>query len=1094
MYKQKFKNKTAVTIMTCSMALTPSAALQANAGTAGNISYGVEQAQHKYLLKGKVTDNTGEPLPGASVMIKGTSTGAATDLEGNFAIPVVDSRKTVVTVSFIGMNSQDVTIAPNKAVTVVLTAEDSMLDELIVSGFQTISRERSSGSAIVVNSDKLNKIQASGLSAKLEGITPGFTVYNNQMSIRGTSSFSVDGTPLIVIDGQPATGMQSMDDINPEIIENVTVLKDAAATSLYGVRAANGVIVITTKRAQDNTMNLNFTADYYINPLPSLSYQHYAPTGDIMDLEQDFLLSDPDYIKDPLGYFNTLTSKSNAKYMSPVDMMYYRMAKGEITESELNAGLAAMRKNDYRREYRKQLQHAAITQDYNLSLSKGTDNNSFFASARYNGQGQYDKFNSNNNFSLYMKNDTQLTKWMKLTVGADFKLQKSEYTQASGLGYTAALPYERLYNDDGTPAYRYLYNQVLAEQVNDTEGMYFMGYNAAEEANNNIMKTESQYTKLFIQTNFDITKDLGLELKGQYEKRSIDGSEYDEENSYMMRLLINEFTTSNTKGDLTYNIPQGGRQYTYRTKGEYLNLRGQLNYKKVFADKHDVTALIGGEIRQDKYDTYYGEKFGYDNQRLTYAQVDWKTLSKDGVNGMLYPGLSTRSEILGMSAVTHRYLSAYFNAGYTYDSRYTVNASVRVDQADLFGTDPKYRYRPLWSVGASWNISNEAFMKEVDWVNMLKLRMTYGITGNVDQSSSPYLLARYATSLYTGRPITIIATPPNSSLRWEQTSTFNLGVDYRVIGCLSGSLDFYRRYSSDLLVNKSIDPSLGFNGQARANNGEMLNMGFEASIRADVLRKKDMSLSLGFSAAYNKNEIKKIDYEPTDALNMMRYPTSNYREGDAYNSLYAYRYAGLSETGNPQIYDENGEVVDTKAVRNVGAVVCAGQLTPKWNGALTADFRWKNLSVFAKMVYYTGHSLRRDVPTLYDATNRITNGAVNEAIADRWTPDNTDTDIPAMGLHGDTGERNYHWMYADANVCTASFIKLRNIGVSYSLPAQLLARTHFIKGLTLKLQVDNAFYWAANKYDIDPEAFNANSGSRSDAMMPSYVLGVNVKF
>lgn len=293
MYKRNFKNKTAVTIMTCSMAMMPSVALHANAGTSGDMSYGVEQAHHKYLLKGKVTDNTGEPLPGASVMIKGTSTGAATDLDGNFAIPVNDSRKTVVTVSFIGMNAQDVTVVPNKAVTVVLTAEDSMLDELIVSGFQTISRERSSGSAIVVNSDKLNKIQASGLSAKLEGITPGFTVYNNQMSIRGTSSFSVDGTPLIVIDGQPSTGMQSMDDINPEIIENVTVLKDAAATSLYGVRAANGVIVITTKRAQNNTMNVNFSADYYINPQPSLSYQHYASTGDIMDLEQDFLLSDP---------------------------------------------------------------------------------------------------------------------------------------------------------------------------------------------------------------------------------------------------------------------------------------------------------------------------------------------------------------------------------------------------------------------------------------------------------------------------------------------------------------------------------------------------------------------------------------------------------------------------------------------------------------------------------------------------------------------------------------------------------------------------------------------------------------------------------
>lgn len=1094
MNRQKIKGRTVAAVMACGIVLMPSAVSYASGDVASGVRHGVEQVPHKYLIKGKVTDNTGEPLPGASVMIKGTSNGTATDMEGNFAIPVSDSRKAVVTVSFIGMDTQEVGVSPNKPVTVVLDAAESMLDELIVSGFQTISRERSSGSAIVVNSEKLNKIQAADISSKLEGITPGLTVYNNQLSIRGTSSFSVDATPLIVIDGQPATGMQSIDNINPEIIENVTVLKDAAATSLYGVRAANGVIVITTKRAKGNTMDINVSADYYINPLPSLSYRHYASTGDIMDLERDFLLTDPDYIKNPLGYFNTMASKSNARYMSPLDMMYYRLAKNEITEEQLNAGLAAMRTNDYRKEYRDRLQQTALTQDYNLSLSKGSDNNSFFGSARYNGQGQYDKFNSNSMFSLYLKNDLQVAPWMKLTVGADLNMQKSEYSQASGLGATTALPYERLYNDDGTPAYRYLYNQVLAEEVNNTEGLYFMGYNAAEEAYHNRLKTESLYAKLFLQTNFDITKDLGLELKMQYEKRSIDGNEYDEEESYMMRSLINEFTTSNTKGDLIYNIPQGGRQYTYRTTGAYYNLRGQFNYKKVFGDKHDFTALLGGEIRQDKYETYYGEKYGYDSQKLTYSQVDWKTLSKNGVNGMLYPGLSTRSELLGMSAVTHRYVSAYFNAGYTYDSRYTLNASVRVDQADLFGTDPKYRYRPLWSVGASWNASNEAFMKEIEWINMLKVRMTYGITGNVDQSSSPYLLARYSTSLYTGQPVTIIATPPNSSLRWEQTSTFNFGIDYRVIDILSGSLDFYRRYSSDLLVNKSIDPSLGFDGQARANNGEMLNTGFEANIRADVLRRKDMSLSLGFSAAYNKNEIRKIDYAPTDALDMMRYPTSNYREGDAYNSLYAYRYAGLSDTGAPQIYDENGEITDTKAVRNVGAVVCAGQLTPKWNGAFTADFRWKNLSVFAKIVYYTGHSLRNEVPTLYDSSNRVTNGAVNEAIADRWTPDNTDTNIPAMGLHGDTGERNYHWKYADVNVCSASFVKLRNIGVSYSLPSKLLASTHVIKGLTLKLQVDNAFYWAANKYDIDPEAFNANSGSRTDALMPSYIMGVNVRF
>lgn len=1086
------KNKKSIVTLACCVVLSLIAPLSVTAAATGSDAVG--GAPQKLTVKGKVVDTDNEPLPGASVMLKGSSWGVVTDVNGDFSIDVASNNKMVLTVSFIGMNPQDVTVTPGKPVTVVLTASESMLDEMIVSGFQTISRERSSGSAVVINSEKLSKIQSDGLSAKLEGITPGLTMYNNQMSIRGTSSFSVDGTPLLVVDGQPVTGMSSIDDINPEIIENVTVLKDAAATSLYGVRAANGVIVVTTKRPKDNRMDVDVSVGYYLKPLPSLSYRHYASTGDIMDLERDFLLSDPDYIKNPVSYFYGMTRKTSAKYMSQVDMLYYRLAMNEITEDGLNAGLNALRANDYRREYRDKLQQMSFTQDYNLSLSKGGDRNSFFASARYNELGQYNKFDSERTFSLYMKNELQAYSWLKLTIGADLQMRKTDYTQASNLGATDAMPYDRLYNDDGTHAYRYLYNQVISEEVGNTEGLYFMGYNAAEESEHNRLKADDMYAKLFLQTNFDITKDLGLELKMQYEKRKVDGNEYDEEDSYMMRSLINEFATRDSKGNIVYNIPQGGRQYTYNTSAAYYNLRGQINYKKVFAGKHDLTVLAGGEIRQDKYDTYYGEKYGFDAQKLTYSQVDWKTLSRDGVTGLLKPGISRRSELLNMSSVTHRYVSAYFNAGYIYDSKYTLNASVRVDQADLFGTDPKYRYRPLWSVGASWNASNEKFMKDIAWLDMLKVRMTYGITGNVDQSSSPYLLANFANSLYSGSPVTLITTPPNSSLRWEKTSTFNAGIDFRILKILSGNIDFYRKYSSDLLVNKSIDPSLGFDGSARANNGEMLNTGFELSLSAEVLRRKHTRLDVGFSAAYNENKIKKVDYEPTDAIDMMTDPASNYRIGDTYNSVYAYRYAGLSDKGNPQIYDENGGIVDTKAVRNVDAVVCAGQLTPKWNGALTVDFRWKELSVFAKVVYYTGHSLRNDVPTLYDSTYRLTNGAVDEDIVNRWTEDNMNTNIPAMGLHGETGERNYHWKYADANVCSASFIKLRNIGAAYSLPAKWLARLRVIKALTLKLQVDNAFYWAANSYGIDPEAFNANAGSRTDALMPTYIIGLNVKF
>lgn len=1044
-----------------------------------------------YTVKGTVCDEAGETLPGATIFIKGTKTGTSADLDGNFELYLQKPGKVTLVVSFVGMKTKEVSTVTGADVKVILESMSDTLEDVIVSGFHTISRERNTGSAVVVNSEKLAKIQSPDLTSKLEGLTPGLTTYNNQVSIRGNSSFAIGSTPLLVLDGQPTTGM-SLNDINVNTIESVTVLKDAAATSLYGVYASNGVIVVTTKRGGDKKLEANVSLGYYLNPLPSLDYQHYASTSDIIDLERDMLLSDPDYIKNPLGYFGTKTGKTNAAYMSQVDMLYYRLAMNQISESDVTAGLNALRRNDYRKEYTRRLMQNSLTQDYNITLNAGSEKYNFYAALRYEKMGQHTKFNNDNRLSFYLRNDLKVTSWMRLSLGANLRLKKTDFTQASGLGYAAAMPYDTLCDDEGNLTYRYLYNEVLAEQVNATEGLKFMGYNAIEESARNRYKADDLYMKYFLQANFDIYRGLELELKGQYEKRKVNGTEYDEEDSYMMRSMINEFASTNQKGGFTYNIPLGGRQFFNDANYDNYNLRAQLNYRNTFAEKHDLTALIGGELREDKSDSHLGERYGFDAQRLTYSQVDWKTLSQSGVVGQLYANSRTKAEILTISDVKHRYVSAYFNVGYVYDGRYSVNASVRVEQADLFGSDPKYRYRPLWSVGASWNMEQEKFLRDITWIDRLKLRATYGITGMVDQSSSPYLLASFSTSPYTNGPLSMIISPPNSSLRWEKTATFNAGLDFMLFNRLNATIDFYRKYSSDLLVNKSIDPSLGFGGMARANNGSMKNIGVEFLVGYDWIKSRHFSFTTTFSTAYNKNTIEKIDYNPTDALSMMRYPTSNYLQGDAYNSLYAYKYAGLTENGNPSIYNENGEIVSINPVRNIGAVVCVGQLTPKWNGALNLDFRWKDLSVFAKMVYYAGHSLRVDVPTLYDSTHKIVDAGVNEGIADRWTPENTDTNIPVMGIHGDSGERNEHWRYADANTANASFIKLRNIGVSYNFPTRLLSKTKVLRGARLRFQVDNICHWASNRYDIDPEAYNANSGTRNNQQTPTYIFGLDI--
>lgn len=1047
-----------------------------------------QQSKRKSNITGQVLDTDGEPLIGVTVRIKGSNEGALTDSNGNFSIPTEDSETTLL-FTYIGKKSMEQSIRAGHKVSITLEDAISSLNDVVVTGYQTISKERATGSASIIKKDKLEKIQADNLSDKIECIVPGMTSYNGNVNIRGISSFSISSTPLLVLDGQPVTGL-SLNEINPNDIESVTVLKDAAATSLYGVRASNGVIVLTTRKGVSKNTNINLSAGFYINPLPSLKYQHYASTSDIIDYEVDYLTHNPTYMEDPLAYFANLNSKDVPQYTTQIDDLYFQLASGKITKDQLDSNINALRSRDYRREYRDALQQMKLTQDYGVTISKAGDKSNLFISGRYLNEGSYDKGDKSDNFTFYLKNEFNLTKWLDLTVGANLSIGNSKYCQAPYQGSTTAMPYDTLYNQDGSLSYFYPYNYYNSQIVNNTEGLNFMGYNAVEESNKNMLKTNDVYWKLFTHANIQLLKDLKLGLKFQYENRNRNSEQYDEADSYYMRYMINEFASDDSYGGFDYNIPQGGRLADSHSRWSYLNFRAQFDYSKIINEKHDITMLLGGEIREDKSRWTSGERYGYDDNRLTYSQVDWNTLSQLGVVGQLNNTANTKAEMLSVTDVHHRYVSAYFNAGYSYDSRYALNASVRIEQADLFGTDPKYRYRPLWSVGASWNLSNEAFMKDLtSSINLLKLRMTYGITGNVDQSTSPYLLGAYLTSMYSGANLTDIITPPNKLLRWEKTSTFNLGVDFALLNKLNGSIDFYNRYSSDLLANKSLDPSSGFE-QARVNNGAMRNIGLELSLSYEWLNNKDWSVTTGFTATYNHNKIKEIGFVPTDAIDMMRYPTSYYLKGDTYNSLYAYRYAGLTEEGNPSVYDADGNVASLVPVRDIKALVCVGQLLPKWNGGFDLNVRWKNATLYSKIVYYAGHSLRTDATPLYSG---VGNGAVNEDIVNRWSSTNTATDIPSMTVYGLQSEREYHWKYADYNTASATFIKVRNIGLSYSLPKNLLTNIG-IKSANVHFQVNNPVYWAKNKRDIDPEAFSANSGTRTTALATSYIFGININF
>lgn len=1039
----------------------------------------------KTLLIGRVADSDGAGIPGVTIFTQDKKEGTVTDMDGRFGFSNPLDYGTVLKFTSIGMKPQDIVYGGEKSLQIVMVEDIQQLEAVIVTGYQTLSRERATGAAVIINKDKIDKIQSPNLISKIEGLSAGLSTYGGNMSIRGVSSFAVGTTPLIVLDGQVVN--QGMSGINPEDIESITVLKDAASTSLYGVRASNGVIVVTTKKPKDKKAIINASANFYFNPNPSLDYLNYASTSDIVDYEVNYLFSDPYYKNNPMDYFNKKNDPASMQSYTQIERLYYEMAKGNMSQAQVEGAVEKLRQYDYRQESQDKLAQLSFTQDYNLSLAKGGDKSDMFTSVRFQSFGSNSKATvTSNKLSFYLKNSLDFTKWFKFTYGTNIDYQQGKSGNGDD-GFLAFMPYERLTDDNGDPVYQYRYNPELADRVSNTEGLKSLKYNAMEEYNKNQQSTQNLYLRLFAQADLKLAKGLDLGLKFQYEDTHYNSETYNEEDSYYMREMINKFASSDGRGGFIYNIPVGGHMREQNSRSSFYNGRGQLNYNTTFAEKHEFTALAGGEIRQDKWRTTNGERYGYDDQKLTYKQVNW--LDLQSVKGQLMNAAVSSSEYASVSEVLHRYISAYANVGYTYDSRYSFNGSIRVEQADLFGTDPKYRYRPLWSVGLSWNVSNEEFMKPITWLDMLKLRMTYGITGNVDQNTSPYLIGEYAVNHQTNTPFTKITNPPNPMLRWEKTASFNFGLDFAMFNRLNGSLDVYRRYSSDLLALKTLDSSTGWD-KATFNNGAMKNIGVEFTVSYDWLKTRDWALNTSLTASYNENKIEEIGYIPTSASSMIQAPYGNYLVGDTYGTVYAFRYAGLTSEGDPSIYDENGEIQSNQNIDNIGAVVKVGQLTPKWQGAFNVNLRWKSVEMFAKIVYYTGHSLRKDVTPIYQSPN----ASMHKDFVNSWTPDNTDTEIPRMGLHStDDQYRNSHWKYADKQVVSASFVKMRNIGLSYTLP-QKLARSWGFNNISLRAQVDNPFYWAANRDGIDPEAFVANSGSRGMEQVTSYVAGLNINF
>lgn len=1006
-----------------------------------------------------------------------------------------------------------------------VTPKDSIIQlssvDVVATGYQNLRKSGTTSAYTEIKPSQINRQINATLKDVIEGQVAGLRFTKDPSTgkevpiLRGVGTFSgnVGYTPLIVIDNIPTD--IPLENINPQDIESVTVLKDAAATAIYGVRAANGVIVIVTKKGLHNGLRINVNTDLSYTFKPNVDRMHYASTSDLIDLETAFYqskLADSNSNVDNLfASYGEIGGRQTVRYYSPLFQLYRDQAKGKLSAQEVNNTLNTWRNRDYLRDFKRYVWQPIITKRYNISVESGNNRSQNYASLQYEDTDERIVTEKTRALNLYLKNTYQLTPWLKSTIGLngrytaiDAVAEPMRYSYINPLGqarYTSVL---------GTNPYAGFnlvapINGHILEQIAGNDAFRSYSFNLLESIAQEHQKQHTLNLRPFVNLQVSILKGLQYQSYFQYELNTFDSETFLGKDTYYMRLRHNQLVKQDaTTQKFSSELPEGGYYEQLKKQTQHYTFCQQLDFNRTFAEAHNVMALVGFEMRQHYTPRNIAEAhYGYDEQTLSFPTLNWKDLYNPGVTSYLYGRQSLSLNRNQHSETKHRFISFYSNFGYSYRQKYNLTGSVRIDQADMFGADPKYKYRPLWSVGGSWNVHRENFFNIND-IDLLKLRLTYGISGNVDQTTSPFLRGRLLTDVrgaYPSQQYLLINDTdlPNPKLRWEKTETANIGIDFGVWHWFSGSIDLYRRYSSDLLVLTELDPTVG--AQRRLiNNGALLNKGIEVSLNATRKLADDLQLSVGTTFAYNKNTIEKVSSKPTSAVEYVRNPLYYYHQGDDFNSLYAYRYKEtvngypiyLDENGNPNTtFDANG-IPTIKDIKNEDALVKLGTMNPTFNGALNLKLRYKVFELSTMFVYAGGHKLRKDTYSINQESE--THHDINQ----RWTATNP-TDMPRMSFDYPAALRrtantvNTFWQYGDNHVVNADYLKWRNVVFACYIPKDICEKLR-LQNAKVTAQLNNLLTWCAAGDDIDPEAYNLNTGTRSLPIATTALFGLSLSF
>ena len=1058
------------------------------------VGIGLVTAQTKKVTGVVISEEDGQPVIGASVLVKGTQIGIVTDIDGKFELTNVPSSAKTLQISYIGMQTQEADIKPTMRI--VMKSNTELLDEVMVVAFGTAKKSAFTGSAKVVDSEKLSQSQVSSVTEALAGAVPGVTMTSSNgapgstssIKIRGISSINAGNDPLIIVDGAPYSG--DMNNLNPNDVESMTVLKDAASSALYGARGANGVIIITTKKAnQKGDAVITFDAKWGANTRALQEYDVITSPAQYYEMHYTAMKN---YYVNALGMSDVEAwqTANNNIFSSNGGLGYnvYTIPEGQYLigqNGKLNPNATLGRIVSYNGKDHLMIPddwtevgtRTGMRQEYNFSVSSATDKSSFYMSLGYLDNEGITTGSDLKRLTGRLKADYQAKPWLK--VGGNMSYARFESNSLGNNGSDTSTANIWAFTTQIAPIYPAYVRNADGSIMIDDNGIQIMDYGSGQNAgatrpfigdanpiqDNKLNTNNAEGNALNANGFVDITPLPGLKitLNGTF---NLDETRF----TYVYNPYYGQF-------DSTGGTVSKSHQRTY----DY-NLQQLVSYNHSFGD-NNFDIMLGHEYYD--YRLYYlgaskSKMFSQDNHELDGAVVDGQSAS------------SSKSRLNN---------EGFFGRlQYNYDERIFGSASLRRDASSRF--HPDHRWGTFWSVGGAWLLNKESWF-DVSWIQELKVKASIGSQGNDNIGTYRYtdLFNIINSSDEIGSSF---ASKGSEDITWENNLNFNIGTEFQLWNRITGSIEYYRRKTTDMLFSFSVAPSLGY-ASYYDNVGNMLNSGVEIDLNINLFDKRNFTWDVNLNMSTLKNRITMLD---PDKLNSTVY-TADGKAYQGYTSgsffigedlpMYTWRlkdYAGVSEDGQSMWYknvvDENGNITGRETTTDYSAAdyyVTEETSLPKVFGGFGTNLKIYGIDFGINFTYQLGGKQYDGTYAAFMSSPSSMIGInYHKDLMNAWTPENTSSNIPRFQLND-----QYSAASSTRFLTDASFLNIQNINVGYTLPSSWTKKLA-INSLRLYVSAENVFYWSKRK-GFDPrQSYSAATTATNYSPMRTVSGGVTFQF